>query len=114
MSRSGARHSSNSPNFPHRGTVRDDIRPGLRTIGYKKRVVIAYLDQNHWSTLAWAMLDQNKIANKDELAAARRIIELAGDAGIVQPLSPAHFTEAYPLYGDRRYSLGLAMAMSGI
>src|SRR5699024_1859100 len=28
--------------FPPRGTVRDDIRPGLRTIGYKKRVVIAF------------------------------------------------------------------------
>lgn len=28
--------------FPFRGTTRDDIRPGLRTIGYKKRVVIAF------------------------------------------------------------------------
>ena len=28
--------------FPYRGTARDDLRPGLRTIGYKKRVVIAY------------------------------------------------------------------------
>jgi plasmid stabilization system protein ParE len=28
--------------FPHRGSARDDIRPGLRTIGYKKRVVIAF------------------------------------------------------------------------
>lgn len=28
--------------FPHRGTARDDIRPGLRTIGYKRRVVIAF------------------------------------------------------------------------
>ena len=28
--------------FPHRGTLRDDLRPGLRTIGYRKRVVIAY------------------------------------------------------------------------
>lgn len=28
--------------FPHRGTARDDIRPGLRTIGYQKRVVIAF------------------------------------------------------------------------
>lgn len=28
--------------FPHRGSVRDDIRPGLRTIGYRKRVVIAF------------------------------------------------------------------------
>ena len=28
--------------FPHRGTARDDLRPGLRTIGYRKRTVIAY------------------------------------------------------------------------
>jgi plasmid stabilization system protein ParE len=28
--------------FPYRGTARDDIRPGLRTIGYKKRVIIAF------------------------------------------------------------------------
>ena len=31
--------------FPHRGTMRDDIRPGLRTSSYKKRAVIAtYVD----------------------------------------------------------------------
>lgn len=28
--------------FPFRGNARDDLRPGLRTIGYRKRVVIAY------------------------------------------------------------------------
>ena len=28
--------------FPHRGRARDDIRPGLRTIGYRRRVVIAF------------------------------------------------------------------------
>ena len=27
--------------FPHRGTLRDDIRPGLRTSSYRKRAVIA-------------------------------------------------------------------------
>lgn len=27
--------------FPHRGTMRDDIRPGLRTSSYMKRAVIA-------------------------------------------------------------------------
>ena len=27
--------------FPHRGTMRDDIRPGLRTSSYKKRAVTA-------------------------------------------------------------------------
>ena len=28
--------------FPTRGTARDEIRPGLRTLGYKKRVTIAF------------------------------------------------------------------------
>ena len=27
---------------PHRGTMRNDIRPGLRVTNYKKRAVIAY------------------------------------------------------------------------
>ena len=28
--------------FPHRGTRRDDVRPGLRVTHYKKRAVIAF------------------------------------------------------------------------
>jgi plasmid stabilization system protein ParE len=28
--------------FPHRGTMRDDVRPGLRITNYKKRTVIAF------------------------------------------------------------------------
>jgi plasmid stabilization system protein ParE len=28
--------------FPHRGTVRDDIRPGLRITNFKKHTVIAF------------------------------------------------------------------------
>lgn len=28
--------------FPHRGTKRDDIRPGLRITNHKKRAVIAF------------------------------------------------------------------------
>lgn len=28
--------------FPHRGIARDDLRPGLRTMAYKKRVIIAF------------------------------------------------------------------------
>ena len=28
--------------FPHRGSDRSDIRPGLRTISYKKRTVLAF------------------------------------------------------------------------
>ena len=29
--------------FPLRGTARDDIRPGLRTIGFRRRAVIAFV-----------------------------------------------------------------------
>ncbi len=25
--------------FPHRGTQRDDIRPGIRTVGYRRRAI---------------------------------------------------------------------------
>ncbi|MCF7977706.1 MAG: type II toxin-antitoxin system RelE/ParE family toxin [Chromatiaceae bacterium] len=32
--------------FPHRGTQRDDIRPGLRVTNYKKRAVIAFAVDN--------------------------------------------------------------------
>jgi plasmid stabilization system protein ParE len=28
--------------FPHRGTLNDDIRPGIRIIGYRKRATIAF------------------------------------------------------------------------
>lgn len=28
--------------FPRRGTARDDIRPGLRIVGYRKRVIVAF------------------------------------------------------------------------
>jgi toxin ParE1/3/4 len=28
--------------FPHRGTRRDDVRPGLRTTHYRRRAVIAF------------------------------------------------------------------------
>lgn len=28
--------------FRHRGQVRDDLRPGLRTVSFRKRVVIAF------------------------------------------------------------------------
>ncbi|MEJ0044756.1 MAG: type II toxin-antitoxin system RelE/ParE family toxin [Rhodospirillales bacterium] len=31
--------------FPHLGTVRDDIRPGLRITNYRKRAVIAFAVQ---------------------------------------------------------------------
>lgn len=35
-------HCEGFHSFPHRGTRRDDIRPGLRVTNYKKRAVIAF------------------------------------------------------------------------
>jgi toxin ParE1/3/4 len=29
--------------FPRRGTKRDDIRPGLRTVGFRRRITIAFV-----------------------------------------------------------------------
>ena len=29
--------------FPQRGTLRSDLRPGLRTIGYRRRLTIAFV-----------------------------------------------------------------------
>lgn len=35
-------HCERFTTFPRRGTPRDDIRPGLRTLGFLKRAVIAF------------------------------------------------------------------------
>lgn len=35
-------YCENLQSFPHRGTMRDDIRPGLRTTNYKGSAVIAF------------------------------------------------------------------------
>ncbi len=47
--------------IPHRGTMRDDVRPGLRITNYKKRAVIAFdveaeQDFRHRCLLRWAGL----------------------------------------------------------
>jgi toxin ParE1/3/4 len=35
-------HCEGLATFPHRGTPRDDIRPGLRALPFRRRVTIAY------------------------------------------------------------------------
>ncbi len=37
--------------FPQRGSRRDDIRPGLRTIGFRKRVTIAFMVEDTQVTI---------------------------------------------------------------
>lgn len=36
-------HCQQLSTFPHRGTVRNDIRPGLRVTHFRKRTVIAFV-----------------------------------------------------------------------
>ncbi|MBY6239638.1 type II toxin-antitoxin system RelE/ParE family toxin [Methylosinus sp. Sm6] len=38
--------------FPERRTKRDDIRPGLRVIGFERRVVIAFTFDDHHVRIA--------------------------------------------------------------
>lgn len=36
-------YSERLADFPRRGTKRDDIRPGLRTVGFRRRITIAFV-----------------------------------------------------------------------
>jgi toxin ParE1/3/4 len=36
--------------FPERGTMRDDLWPGLRTVGFERRATIAF---TAWSMPVW-------------------------------------------------------------
>lgn len=40
-------HIATLAEFPLRGTPREDIRPGLRTIPWKRRATIAYVVEQH-------------------------------------------------------------------
>jgi hypothetical protein len=73
-------------------------------------VPTVYLDQNKWSQLAMAAVDPSRIANADERKAALRLLELAGDDGVILPLSSAHLVETSRLHTEKRYEVGVAMA----
>lgn len=40
-------HIANLSEFPNRGAPRDDVRAGLRTIAWRRRVTIAYIIEEH-------------------------------------------------------------------
>ena len=42
-------HCEGLGTFPHRGVARDDLRPGLRTMACRKRVIIASPSTTPWS-----------------------------------------------------------------
>ncbi len=41
-------HCEGLQDFPHRGTRRDDVRPGLRITNYKKRAISAFTVGAKW------------------------------------------------------------------
>jgi hypothetical protein len=69
-----------------------------------------YLDQNHWSTLTDAVHDPDRVANADELAAARQLIERVLTREIVLPISAGHLSETCKQIDmERRYARALTM-----
>lgn len=69
-----------------------------------------YLDQNKWSLLGAALLAPERVRDKQELLAARELIRLAKDDGVILPLSSAHLLETSALHTDLRYEVGVAIA----
>lgn len=69
-----------------------------------------YLDQNKWSQLAMAAVQPSRITVEDERNAALRLLELAGDDGVILPLSSAHLVETTRMHTEKRYEIGVAMA----
>ena len=53
---------------------------------------IVYLDQNHWSTLAWTIHRPATVALRERLA-AERIIDLAERRRVILPMSSGHMGE---------------------
>jgi plasmid stabilization system protein ParE len=45
------RHCESLQTFPMRGAQRDDIRPGLRVVGFRRRVSIAFEIESHRVTI---------------------------------------------------------------
>lgn len=69
-----------------------------------------YLDQNHWSTVAKALTQPERVPRPEDVEAAKELCHLAEDGGIIVPLSSAHLRETAPLGGELRYAVGVTMA----
>ena len=70
---------------------------------------VVYLDQNHWSHLAYAIYEPSRVPS-GELDAARTLIELATERQIILPLSAGHMSETCRWKDrERRYRLAVTM-----
>ena len=70
-----------------------------------------YLDQNHWSVLAHTIHRPDRVRNGDELAAAKRLIELAANREVILPMSAGHVSETCnQVNAEERYERALTLA----
>ncbi|KGD85891.1 MULTISPECIES: type II toxin-antitoxin system RelE/ParE family toxin [Rhizobium/Agrobacterium group] len=52
--------------FPRRGTLRDDIEPGLRLVGYRRRATIAFRVEEHTVTIARILYGGKSLGGPDD------------------------------------------------
>ncbi|HEV2069586.1 MAG TPA: hypothetical protein VGR26_07330 [Acidimicrobiales bacterium] len=70
---------------------------------------VIYLDQNHWSAMAKAIHEPERLP-QEERSAAEELIELARQRRVIMPLSMGHVGETGQWRNsDRRYRLALTM-----
>lgn len=71
--------------------------------------LVVYLDQNQWSALSNALHDEQR-GTKEDLAAARKLMEWVEKRRIVLPASAAHYYETSKRFDPgKRYHLGLTI-----
>lgn len=71
---------------------------------------VVYLDQNHWSAIAKALHEPERVRDERERLAAARVAELAQQRKLILPLSLGHVGETGQWRDDSwRYRLALTM-----
>ncbi|MDW5593475.1 hypothetical protein VSS74_03945 [Conexibacter stalactiti] len=70
--------------------------------------LVAYLDQNRWSTLS-AWRHGNRVISPSEADGARRIAEYVRAGKLILPMSAAHMIETSALHSERRTTLAATM-----
>jgi hypothetical protein len=73
---------------------------------------LAYLDQNHWSTIAAAREGRAGVT-AEQARAAEALVGLVEDHRILLPVSGGHLVETTPLQGDRRVALATTVLELG-
>lgn len=72
---------------------------------------VIYLDQNHWSTLAHAIHQPDRVPRAEERSAAVRLLELVAARVVILPMSAGHMSETCKQADfEQRYQRALTLA----